>query len=72
MEATLNSTDNNVFRKRIKSWKRDTSEMEYPFLQKVYKKRKRTEEKIVKVAIPILGKLCYTKCCLKRELNDKR
>lgn len=35
-------------------------------------KRKRTEEKIVKVAIPILGKLCYTKCCLKRELNDKR
>lgn len=72
MEATLNRTDNNVFRKRIKSWKRDTSEMEYPFCRKYTKKEKRTEEKIVKVAIPILGKLCYTKCCLKRELNDKR
>ena len=36
------------------------------------RKEKITEEKIVKVAIPILGKLCYTKCCLKRELNDKR
>lgn len=42
------------------------------FCRKYTKKEKRTEEKIVKVAIPILGKLCYTKCCLKRELNDKR
>lgn len=57
--------------------------MEYPFLepisgnqggilQKVYKKRKITVEKTVKVAIPILKKIWYTKCCLKRELNDKR
>ena len=45
--------------------------MEYPFLQKVYKKEK-DRRKIVKVAIPILGKLWYTKFCLKRELNDKR
>jgi hypothetical protein len=57
--------------------------MEYPFLepiagnqggilQKVYKKRKITAEKTVKVAIPILKKLWYTECCFKRELNDKR
>ena len=42
------------------------------FAESIRKKEKGQKKKIVKVAIPILGKLCYTKCCLKRELNDKR
>ena len=35
-------------------------------------KKKKDRRKNSKSRIPILGKLCYTKCCLKRELNDKR
>ena len=57
MEATLNRTDNNVFRKRIKSWKRDTSEMEYPFLQKVYKKKKKDRRKNSKSSNSYFGKI---------------
>lgn len=77
-----------IFQKSIKSYKNKVTRKGYFrdgvslfrahcresgwILQKVYKKRKITVEKTVKVAIPILKKIWYTKCCFKRELNDKR